>query len=75
MASRFLIFLIAMGADYSFELISIETYAPQFIGHNKIFLDSVTSSGPEQVINYLNESASRFYKTEDQSLKYPTNWQ
>jgi hypothetical protein len=27
-----------MGADYSFELISIETYAPQFIGHNKIFL-------------------------------------
>ena len=32
---------IAMGADYSFELISIETYASQFIGHNKIFLGSV----------------------------------
>jgi hypothetical protein len=30
-----------MGADYSIELISIETYAPQFIGHNKIFLGSV----------------------------------
>ena len=30
-----------MGADYSFELISIETYAPQFIGHNKVFLGSV----------------------------------
>ena len=30
-----------MGADYSFELIFIETYAPQFIGHNKIFLGSV----------------------------------
>ena len=30
-----------MGADYSFELISIETYAPQFIGHNKFFLGSV----------------------------------
>ena len=28
---------MAMGADYSFELIFIETYAPQFIGHNKIF--------------------------------------
>ena len=32
---------IAMGADYSFELISIETYALQFIEHNKIFLGSV----------------------------------
>ena len=30
-----------MGADYSFELIFIETYAPQFIGCNKIFLGSV----------------------------------
>ena len=30
-----------MSADYSFELIPIETYAPQFDGHNKIFLDSV----------------------------------
>ena len=32
---------MAMGADYSFELISTETYAPQFIGHNKFFLESV----------------------------------
>ena len=32
---------MAMGADYSIELISIETYASQFIGHNKIFLGSV----------------------------------
>ena len=31
-----------MGADYSIELISIETYAPQFIGHNKIVLGSVS---------------------------------
>ena len=31
-------------ADYSIELISIETNAPQFIGHNnKIFLGSVSS--------------------------------
>ena len=30
-----------MGADYSFDLISIETYAPQFIRHNKLFLGSV----------------------------------
>ena len=32
MAPRILIFSIAMVADYSFELISIETSAPQFIG-------------------------------------------
>ena len=33
---------MAMGADdYSFELISIETHAPQFIRHNKLFLGSV----------------------------------
>ena len=29
---------MVMGADYSFELISIETYAPQFHGHKKKFL-------------------------------------
>ena len=29
------------GADYSFELISIETYAPKFIRHNKLFLGSL----------------------------------
>ena len=32
---------MAMGADYSFELTSIENYAPQFIGLNKLFLGSV----------------------------------
>ena len=32
---------MAMGADYSFELISFETYAPQFFGLNKFFLCSV----------------------------------
>ena len=35
------IFSMAMGVDYSFEVISIETYAPQFIGYNKLFLGSV----------------------------------
>ena len=34
-----------MGADDSFELISIETYAPQYIWHNKFFLGSVSSLG------------------------------
>ena len=41
-SSRIFIFSMAMGADYSFELISIQTYAPQFIGHNKLFLGSVS---------------------------------
>ena len=41
-APRILIFFsMAIGANYSFELIFIETYAPQFIGHNKFFLGSV----------------------------------
>jgi hypothetical protein len=43
MAPRILIFSMAMGADYSFEPISIETYAPQFIGYDKLFLGSVAS--------------------------------
>ena len=42
-APRILILLIVMVADHSFELISIWTYVPQFIGHNKIFLVSVCS--------------------------------
>ena len=41
MAPRILIFSMAMGADYSFELISIETYMPQFNRHNRLFLGSV----------------------------------
>ena len=40
---RILISSMAMDANYSFELIFIETYAPQFIGHNKFFLGSVFS--------------------------------
>ena len=31
---------MAMGADYSFELIFIETYMTQFNRHNKLFLSS-----------------------------------
>ena len=42
-APRILIFSIAMGADYSFELNSIETYALQCFGHNDLFLGSVNN--------------------------------
>ena len=37
--------------DYSIELISIETYAPQFIGHNKTFLGSVEYYHSKMVLN------------------------
>ena len=40
-APRILVFSMAMGADYSFELIFNETCAPQFKWHNKSFLGSV----------------------------------
>ena len=45
---------MAMAADYSFELISIETYVPQFIGHNKLFLGSVHSE--YSLSEYLKKS-------------------
>ena len=40
-AHRILIFSMAMGADYSYELIYNETCAPQFNRHNNSFLASV----------------------------------
>ena len=40
-AHRILIFSMAMGADYSSELIFNETCAPQFNGRNDFFLASV----------------------------------
>ena len=40
-APRILIVTMTVGANYLFELISIETYALQFIGYNKLFLGSV----------------------------------
>ena len=44
MAPRILIFSMAMGTDYSFELIFNETCAPQFNEHNIVFLASVAAS-------------------------------
>ena len=41
--ARILIFSMAMDADYTFELISIKTSAPQFKGLNKSFLASVVN--------------------------------
>ena len=52
---------MAMGADYSFELISIETYAPQFIGDNKIFLGSVDSILIDHTFITLNYMSIVFY--------------
>ena len=44
-----MIFSIAMGADYSFELNSIETFAPQFFGHNILLLGSVFYHASESI--------------------------
>ena len=43
-APSILIFSMAVGDDYSFELIFNETCAPQFDGHNDSFLASVDQS-------------------------------
>ena len=69
MAPRILIFSIVMGADYSFELIFIETYAPQFIGHNKIFLGSVLSNLFNTQVFVL-----RFDLRSDRVKKYEMDW-
>ena len=45
-------FSIAMGANYSFEFISTETYAPQFIGHNNVFLNSVRQDWVPSILPY-----------------------
>ena len=42
-----------MGANFTIELISIETYSPQFIGHNKIFLGSVPWLTNSLIINLI----------------------
>ena len=51
--------------DYSFELISIETYAPQFIVHDKFFLGSVTHVLKLYFISYLHVGRilSKFLET------------
>ena len=43
-----MIFSIAMGADYSFELNSIETQAPTFLENIDLFLDSVSCNLSEK---------------------------
>ena len=62
-APKILIFLIAIGANYPLNLISIETYATQFIGLNKFFLGSV---------NILILSLFTFYNL--RKLKYTKLW-
>ena len=58
-ASRILIFSMTMGADYSLELISIETYAPQPIGHNKFFLGSVPPPPPPCMLSCNDKTKCR----------------
>ena len=69
-APRILIFSIAMGADYSFQLISIETYAPQYNGHNKLFLGSVNENIPKinLVLSKLKYLCLENYKFPDKTM-------
>ena len=55
-----------MGADYLFELISIETYAPppQFIGHNKSFLS----------LTYLRHPTTTPESTDSDFFIYKNNY-
>ena len=57
-----------MGANYSFELISIETYAPQFFGLNNLFLGGVPYS---QALAKKNKSS---LKKNTYSHKFSLNW-
>ena len=57
-----MIFSIAMGADYAFEVISIETYALQYFGHDKFFLGSVPYNGGNNKLNALQSRATFFLK-------------
>ena len=51
-----------MGADYSFELIFIETYAPQFIEHNKFFLGIVfTTMSFVEVFTNMQKKNGTYY--------------
>ena len=64
-----LILSMAMGADYSFEHISIETYAPQYIWHNKFFLGSVFWNEYISIMIYHNYpiQISLFSKKKEQT--------
>ena len=48
MAPRILIFTIAMGADSSFYVKSIATYAPAFLGYNNSVLARVSASAVDK---------------------------
>ena len=50
--------LTGSSADYTIELISIETYAPQFIGHNEIFQGSVNREFVRQTSSYFFKGQS-----------------
>ena len=65
---------MAMGADYSFDLISIETYAPQFIGYNKLFLGSVTAQFAWSVGSHTRLSSQFTTMIKALSNRYEKGW-
>ena len=54
MALRILIFSIAIGADYSFYVTSIATYAPTFLGYNNSVLAIVQDQNKNKGVKFVN---------------------
>ena len=74
-APRILIFSMAMGADYAFELVFNETCAPQFNGHNNSFLASVGSYLPHLITLILcNDFHKTWIKIRFARTHCPTDW-
>ena len=63
MAPRILIFSIAMGANYSFYVKSIATYAPAFLGYNNSVLARVRGNilvHPKSHLNLEMNAKNKF---------------
>ena len=59
MAPTISVFSIAMGADYSFELLSIVHSVPQFFMHNKSILGGVSNRAEKTRMGLFSEAAKQ----------------
>ena len=59
MAPTISVFSIAMGADYSFELLSIVHSVPQFFMHNKSTLGGVSNRAEKTRMGLFSEAAKQ----------------
>ena len=63
MAPRILIFFIAMGADYSFEVKNIEIWVPAFFKHNNSSVATVYRAVHVVLVSLF-----------DQAIAFPLSW-